>query len=201
MTADQPQVLDDRYALDELIGRGGMADVYRGTDRVLLRPVAVKLLREVAEEEHRDRFIEEARTLASLSHPNLVTLLDAGILVGRPYLVMELASGRTLSACISDGPIDADRMVGIGRQLADALAYAHARGVVHRDVKPSNVLVCDGDRVLLADFGIARLIGDAQHHTRSGDTIGSPAYLAPEQAAREPLTPAADIFSLGLVLL
>jgi serine/threonine protein kinase len=201
MTGDEPTILDDRYSLDELIGRGGMAEVYRGTDQLLLRPVAVKVLREVAEDAERERFIEEARTLASLNHPNLVTLLDAGILISRPYLVMELASGPTLSACISGGPLDPDRMEGIGRQLAEALAYAHARGVVHRDVKPSNVLVCDGERVLLADFGIARLIGAAQHHTKSGDAIGSPAYLAPEQAACEPLTPAADIYSLGLVLL
>jgi serine/threonine protein kinase len=89
----------------------------------------------------------------------------------------------------------------IGRQLAEALAYAHAQGVVHRDVKPSNVLLCEDDRVLLADFGIARLVGEAEHYTKSGETIGSPAYLAPEQVAAEPIGPEADVYSLGLVLL
>jgi len=193
-------VLDDRYALDEVIGRGGMADVYRATDQLLLRPVAVKVLRELAEPGQRERFIAEARTLASLNHPGLVTLLDAGILADRPYLVMELATGPTLSACIGEGPVDPGQVRSIGRQLAEALAYAHERGIVHRDIKPSNVLLCE-DRVLLADFGIATLVGSVEHYTKTGDTIGSPAYLAPEQVAGEPVGPAADMFSLGLVLL
>ncbi|MGY2874857.1 eukaryotic-like serine/threonine-protein kinase [Marmoricola sp. URHA0025 HA25] len=201
MTVDSQMVLDGRYALDEVIGRGGMADVYRATDQLLLRPVAVKMLREIAEPGQRERFIAEARTLASLSHPGLITLLDAGILADRPYLVMELATGPTLSACIAEGPVDPERVRSVGRQLAEALAYAHDRGVVHRDIKPSNVLLCDDERVLLADFGIATLVGAVEHHTRTGDTIGSPAYLAPEQVAGEPIGPAADLFSLGLVLL
>ena len=201
MTAETHTVLDDRYALDELIARGGMADVYRGTDQLLLRPVAVKVLRELTDPGLRDRFIAEARTLASLNHPGLVTLLDAGIQVDRPYLVMELATGSTLSACIAAGPLDSERVHVIGEQLAAALAYAHAAGVVHRDVKPSNVLICDDDRVVVADFGIARLIGATQHHTKSGEAIGSPPYVAPEQIAGEPIGPRADVFSLGLVLL
>jgi serine/threonine protein kinase len=201
MTVDKLPVLDDRYALDEVIGRGGMADVYRATDRLLLRPVAVKVLREVTEETERDRFVAEARTLASLNHPGLITLLDAGILADRPYLVMELVTGPTLAACIAASPLAPDRVQAIGHQLARALSYAHDQGVVHRDVKPSNVLLCDDDRVLLADFGIARLVGAAEHHTRTGAAIGSPAYLAPEQVAGEYVGPAADVFSLGLVLL
>jgi len=201
MTVETPTVLGGRYALDELLGRGGMADVYRGTDQLLLRPVAVKLLREVSDPAQRDRFIAEARTLASLNHPGLITLLDAGILVDRPYLVLELATGPTLAARISEGPVDPGEVTTIGEQLASALGYAHAQGVVHRDVKPSNVLICDDDRVLLADFGIARLVDEAQEHTKSGEAIGSPPYLAPEQAAGEGVGPSADVFSLGLVLL
>ena len=201
-TVDTHTVLDDRYELDEVIGRGGMADVYRATDRLLLRPVAIKVLRELAEDGQRDRFIAEARTLASLNHSGLVTLLDAGILNDRPYLVMQLAAGPTLSACIrEEGALEPDRVRVIGRQLAEALAYAHGEGVVHRDIKPSNVLMCGDDQVLLADFGIATLVDAVEHYTRSGDTIGSPAYLAPEQVSQEPISPAVDVYSLGLVLL
>ncbi|RNM11092.1 serine/threonine-protein kinase [Nocardioides pocheonensis] len=201
MTVEKPLVLDDRYSLEEIIGRGGMADVYRATDQLLLRSVAVKLVREITEPGVRERFVDEARTLASLNHAGLITLLDAGILHDRPYLVMELVTGKTLSACIAQGPVDPERVRAIGRQLAAALAYAHAQGVVHRDVKPSNVLLCDDERVLLADFGIARLVGSAQHHTRTGGTVGSPAYLSPEQVAGEQVGPESDVFSLGLVLL
>jgi eukaryotic-like serine/threonine-protein kinase len=200
-TVDTHAVLDDRYELDEVIGRGGMADVYRATDRLLLRPVAVKVLRELADTGQRERFIAEARTLASLNHSGLVTLLDAGILHDRPYLVMQLATGPTLSACIAEGPVEPGRVRMIGHQLAEALAYAHGEGVVHRDIKPSNVLLSGDDQVLLADFGIATLVDAVEHYTRSGDTIGSPAYLAPEQVAQEPIGPAADVYSLGLVLL
>ena len=201
MSVDRYSVLDDRYALDEVIGRGGMADVYRATDQLLLRPVAVKVLREISEPGQRERFIAEARTLASLSHPSLITLLDAGILADRPYLVMELATGPSLSACIEEGPVEPARVRSIGRQLAEGLAYAHDQGVVHRDIKPSNVLLCDDERVLLADFGIATLVGGVEHHTRTGDTIGSPAYLAPEQVSGGVVGPAADVYSLGLVIL
>jgi serine/threonine protein kinase len=178
-----------------------MADVFRGTDQLLLRPVAVKVLRELTDDAHRERFVAEARTLASLNHPSLVTLLDAGILGDCPYLVLELAPGTTLATCIAEGRMPGERVREIGRQLAEAIAYAHGREVVHRDVKPSNVLMCDDDRVLLADFGIAQLVGATEHHTKSGETVGSPAYLAPEQVGGEPVTPAADVFSLGLVLL
>lgn len=195
-------MLGNRYELDEIVGRGGMADVYRGVDRTLRRPVAVKVLREGAEDESdRARFTTEARTLARLSHAGLVTVLDAGITEERPFLVLELVDGPTLAEVSAEGPIDADRVAGIGAQLADALAYAHEQGVVHRDVKPANVLLATETRVKLADFGIARLIGDTVRHTRTGQAIGTAAYLAPEQVRGEEVTPAADIYSLGLVLL
>ncbi|RNL78493.1 serine/threonine-protein kinase [Nocardioides marmorisolisilvae] len=201
MTIDQSTMLDDRYRLDERIGTGGMADVYRATDEVLGRQVAVKVLREVTDPLQRTRFIDEARTLAGLDHPGLITLLDAGIRGERPYLVMTLVEDATLSARISVGPLDSDEVAALGAQVARALAYAHGQGVVHRDVKPSNVLLCGDGRALLADFGIARLVGATEHHTRTGDAIGSPAYLSPEQVTGEELTPALDIYSLGLVLL
>ena len=195
-------VLAERYDLEEVLGRGGMADVHRATDRVLHRAVAVKMLRDTTDDESdRLRFTAEARTLARLSHPGLVMVLDAGTTAERPYLVMELVDGQTLAQCCSGRPLDASRVAAIGAQLADALAYAHGEGVVHRDVKPGNVLLGAGDRVKLADFGIARLIGDTVRHTRTGHAIGTAAYLAPEQVQGGEITTAVDVYSLGLVLL
>ena len=199
---DETVVLADRYELHDVVGRGGMADVYRATDRVLHREVAVKVLRETAgDETDRLRFTAEARTLAALTHVGLVMVLDAGTTSERPFLVMELVEGPTLSQLCSDGPVDASRVRTVGARVADALAYAHDQGVIHRDVKPGNVLLGTDDRVKLADFGIARLIGDTVRHTRTGHAIGTAAYLAPEQVLGEELTPAADVYSLGLVLL
>ncbi|MFA6299010.1 MAG: serine/threonine-protein kinase [Nocardioides sp.] len=195
-------VLADRYDLGDRIGTGGMADVFRATDRVLHREVAVKVLRETADSEtDRARFTSEARTLAQLSHVNLVMVLDAGTTTDQPFLVMELVEGPTLSARVQEGPVAPDEVASIGAQLADALAYAHAQGIVHRDVKPGNVLLGDNGRVKLADFGIARLIGDTVRHTKTGTAIGTAAYLSPEQVLGEEITPAADVYSLGLVLL
>lgn len=194
--------LGGRYDLGEVVGRGGMADVHRATDRVLHRPVAVKLLRETAQDDtDRVRFTAEARILAGLSHAGLVMVLDAGITSERPYLVMELVEGPTLRERCAGRALDSEVVAGVGAQVAAALAYAHARGVVHRDVKPANVLLGAGGRVKLADFGIARLIGDTVPHTRTGHAIGTAAYLAPEQVRGGEVTPAVDVYSLGLVLL
>ena len=198
----EPRLVADRYELGELLGRGGMADVHRATDRVLHRDVAVKVLRDTADDESdRLRFIAEARTLARLSHPGLVMVLDAGTTAERPYLVMELVEGQTLAQCCSGSALPAARVAAVGTQLADALAYAHHQGVVHRDVKPGNVLLDGEDRVKLADFGIARLIGDTVRHTQTGQAIGTAAYLAPEQVQGREVTPAADVYSLALLLL
>lgn len=202
MPSETPTLLDGRYDLEEVIGRGGMADVYRGVDRVLHRPVAVKVLRETTDDEtDRLRFTAEARMLAGLSHAGLVTVLDAGITSEQPYLVMEFVEGPTLKQRCAEQPLGAELVADIGAQVADALAYAHAQGVVHRDVKPANVLLGPKGRTKLADFGIARLIGDTVRHTRTGHAIGTAAYLAPEQVRGDEITPAADVYSLGLVLL
>ena len=199
---DQTVVLADRYELHDIVGRGGMADVYRATDRVLSRQVAVKVLRETAgDETDRLRFTAEARTLAGLNHLGLVMVLDAGITAEQPFLVMELVEGSTLAQLCSRGPVDAERVRGVGAMVADALAYAHAQGVIHRDVKPGNVLLGTDNRTKLADFGIARLIGDTVRHTQTGHAIGTAAYLAPEQVRGDELTTAADVYALGLVLL
>ncbi|MFL6159564.1 MAG: serine/threonine-protein kinase [Marmoricola sp.] len=200
--SDVDRTLVGRYDLEHLVGSGGTADVYQASDRVLGRKVAVKVLRSTSTSDaDRARFAAEARLLASLNHPGLVTVLDAGIHHGCPFLVMELIEGPTLGQLIADGgAIDQSRVSAAGVQLAGALAYAHARGVVHRDVKPGNIL-CTDDSVVLTDFGIARIVADATHHTRTGETIGSPAYLSPEQVSGDPLTTAVDVYSLGLVLL
>ena len=202
LSADSTDVLGDRYVLGELIGRGGMADVHRGTDTVLDRPVAVKMLRELTDDDaDRARFVAEARTLARLNHAGLVTVLDAGAAGDRPYLVLELVDGPNLAECCSGTPLHLSRVVAIGVQVAEALAHAHAAGVVHRDVKPSNILLGEDGRAWLTDFGIARLLGDSDRHTRTGSTVGSPAYLAPEQVRGLEVTPAADVYSLGLVVI
>ncbi len=194
-------VVADRYELGGRLGSGGMADVHRATDRVLHREVAVKVLRETADDEtDRLRFTSEARTLAALNHRHLVMVLDAGTTADQPFLVMELVEGPTLAQRAAERPLGAAEVAQIGAQLADALAYAHGQGVIHRDVKPGNVLLGKGG-VKLADFGIARLVGDTVRHTKTGQAIGTAAYLAPEQVLGADLTPAADVYALGLVLL
>ncbi|NUR09209.1 MAG: serine/threonine protein kinase [Nocardioidaceae bacterium] len=203
MTTYDPGVLAERYTLDEVIGRGGMADVYRATDTVLERDVAVKVLRTQAESD-RDlaRFRDEVMLLASLDHPGLVTVLDAGLADGAaPYLVMDLVEGRSLATVCRRGPVPATEVARVGVMLASVLTYVHRHAIVHRDIKPSNILVGSDGHVRLADFGIARMLGDAGGHTTGGTTIGTAAYIAPEQVRGEAVTPASDIYSLGLVLL
>jgi serine/threonine protein kinase len=213
LPASRSQVLSDRYVLGEIIGHGGMAVVYRARDQVLERDVAVKLLRAPAPETGaggidaaaRDRFTGEVRALAGLSHPGLVTLLDAGTNDGRPYLVMDLVEGTTLAARCDGTGLGAGRVAAIGAELAVALGYVHGRGIVHRDIKPGNVLLADDGRVRLGDFGIARLMEHTARLTGTGMTVGTAAYLAPEQVDERltggTVSPATDVYSLGLVLL
>ena len=196
---DDARLLDDRYRLGERLGGGAVAEVFRAVDERLHRPVAVKLFRGDAAQELQ-RHEAEMRTLARLDHPSLVTVYDAGDDDGQPYLVMQLVEGDTLADELGRGSLAPDRTARYGAALADALAYVHEQGFVHRDVKPANVLIAADGRVHLADFGIARLV-DSAHVTRTGDVLGTPAYFAPEQVSGEPVTSAADIYALGLVLL
>jgi len=186
-------LIDDRYLVGDALGRGGMGVVHRALDIKLGRPVAVKVLSggEPADEE---RFAREVRTLALLAHPHLVRLLDVGSLDGRPCLVMALAG------VLASGPLAPSETSRIGEAMASALSYVHGEGIVHRDVKPANILFDRHGQPRLADFGVARLVG-AAGPTVSGYTLGTPAYLAPEQVIGSAVTAAADVYALGLVLL
>jgi eukaryotic-like serine/threonine-protein kinase len=190
-------ILQSRYRIDDLIDRGGMADVYRGRDVRLERDVAVKVLREV---EHERRFAAEARTLARLQHSNLVRLLDAGTDNGDAFLVLELLGGATVRELLDGGALPSDRVARIGGETATALAYIHRQGIVHRDVKPSNLMLDDYGSIRLADFGIARLLGGTRI-TGTHQAIGTMAYIAPEQLEGGEVGPPTDVYSLGLVLI
>lgn len=195
------EVIDGRYEVGAVIGRGAMGEVRRGRDVRLGRDVAVKYLRAdlAADRSVRSRFEDEARAAARLSHPAIVTVFDSGEWEGVPYLVMECLSGRTLADELAGGPLPADRVLAIGVDVAGALATAHALGVIHRDVKPGNILLTGTGGVKLADFGIAKST-ETLDHTVTGTIVGTPAYLAPERLAGEPATAQSDLYSLGVVL-
>jgi eukaryotic-like serine/threonine-protein kinase len=196
-------LLNDRYRLVALIGEGGMAAVYRAVDTRLGRDVAVKVLHpEYARDQpFVQRFQQEAEFAASLgAHPNIVAIYDIGQDDALHYIVMELVEGRDLKDVIRErAPLEVAEAFGIARQVASALAFAHQRGLVHRDVKPQNIMVTDAGNAKVTDFGIARSLSASQL-TRTGMVIGTAHYFAPEQAQGKPAAPSSDIYSLGVVL-
>jgi eukaryotic-like serine/threonine-protein kinase len=195
-------VLGGRYVLDEHIGNGGYGEVWRATDTVLSRPVAVKLLhpRYARRGEALARFRAEARLAGGLSQENIAQVFDYGEPAGGrpPYLVMELVDGPSLEAVLAGGSLESSRTMDIVAQAAAGLQAAHAAGMIHRDIKPGNLLLAPGGTVKITDFGIAHTIGSAPV-TASGELIGTPGYLAPERAEGEQATPASDLYSLGMV--
>jgi serine/threonine protein kinase len=198
-------VVAGRYRLDSHLGSGGMGTVWRGWDEVLRRQVAVKEvtiapgLPDAEAELLRERYLREARATARLHHPAVVGVYDVIPEPGRVWIVMELVNARDLAAVLrEDGPLEPTRVARIGLQLLDALDAAHAAGVLHRDVKPANVLIAEG-RTVLTDFGVASVTGDSSL-TRTGQLVGSPAYLAPERLTGGSVGPASDLWSLGCTL-
>jgi serine/threonine protein kinase len=189
---------EGRYRVERTLGYGGMAVVYLAEDKELRRPVAVKVLADNlgGDDALRRRFLQEARFAGRLSHPNVVQVYDAGETEGQPYIVMEYVPGRTLAEC---GKLRAAEALGLILQACAGLQHAHDAGLVHRDVKPGNLLLRDDGVLKIADFGIARA-AETTRYTQLGTVLGTAAYLAPEQAAGEDVTAAADIYSLGAVL-
>jgi serine/threonine protein kinase len=187
-----------RYVLERQLGHGGMASVYAARDTGLDRTVAVKVLADnlAGDDDLRKRFLREARLAARLSHPNVVNVFDAGEDDGRPYIVMELVEGETLAERGRVSPAEARRLA---LQAARGLAHAHEAGLVHRDIKPGNLLLRRDGTLKIADFGIA-WAAETTALTQAGTVLGTAAYLAPEQALGEEVTPAADVYSLGAVL-
>ena len=194
-----------RYLIGERLGRGGMATVFKAHDPDIDRDVAIKFLHATlcADGEYRSRFLREARAAGGLSHPNIVTVHDVGEIEGRPYMAMELLDGQPLSEEMSLGkPLPLRDVVVMGIQVARALAYAHTRGIVHRDIKPGNLMrVRDTQTIKVTDFGIAHMeSAGSEHRTRVGDILGTPQYMSPEQARGEKLDGRSDLFSTGILL-
>ena len=197
------QRLGDRYDLEELVGGGGMSRVYRARDVVLERDVAVKVLHEQfsRDPEYVERFRREARAIARLSHPNIVTVIDRGEVDGRQYIVFEHVPGETLKELIArEGQLPVEQALSLAHQVGRALAFAHEAGLVHRDIKPQNVLVDPDGAAKVTDFGIARTLDLDEALTETGTVLGTSHYLAPEQASGEQVDERSDQYSLGVVL-
>ena len=195
------ELIAGRYELEKLVGSGGMSNVFRAHDRLLERTVALKILHEqyTRDEDYVERFRREARAVAKLSHPNIVTVIDRGEQDGRQFIVFEYIDGQNLKELTRDGPLDVREAIGLTLQVARALSFAHDRGLVHRDVKPQNVLLNEDGQAKVTDFGIARSL-DVQGVTQTGTVLGTSDYIAPEQARGQKVDPKTDIYSLGAVL-
>jgi eukaryotic-like serine/threonine-protein kinase len=196
-----------RYEIDAELGRGAMGVVYRARDPRIDRTVAIKTvsllgLEPDAEQEYRERFVVEARAAGRLSHPRIVTIFDVAEdpHTLTPYIVMEYVSGRSLEEvlCPENGTLPLDTALQVTQELAEALDYAHAQGIVHRDIKPSNIILAEDGHPKIADFGIAKL--NAVDLPQTGRTLGTPAYMSPEQLKGDPVDGRSDLFSLGVVL-
>jgi serine/threonine protein kinase len=203
MSETRKSVLDNRYDVGRPLGSGGMGEVFLARDRVLGRDVALKVLRSqfAGDREFAERFKREARSAASLSHPNIVQVYDRGETEdGASYIAMEYVPGGTLKEKIlAEGPLGRREAAALGAQVAEALGAAHERGMVHRDIKPQNVLLTDRDDAKVADFGIARA-GSSVTISKTGSVMGTAGYMSPEQALGKPATPKSDLYSLGVVL-
>src|SRR5579863_5318679 len=205
-SADTGRVIAGRYRLLAPIGRGAMGVVWRARDQLLDRDVAIKevLISAMLSPQERanayQRTLREAKTAARLNHPGVVTVYDVAEDEGRPWIIMQLVSAQSLDQVLAtSGPLPPRRAAEVGRQLLSALSSAHAAGVMHRDVKPSNVLLGRDDHAVLTDFGIATMAGDTRL-TQTGMVMGSPGFTAPERIRGEDATPASDLWSLGATL-
>jgi serine/threonine-protein kinase len=194
------ELIADRYELERLVGTGGMSSVYCARDRLLERKVALKMLHEHRTGDDVERFRHEARAAAQLAHPNIVTVIDRGEQDGRQFIVFEFVDGENLKELVErEGPLPVRDAVELALQVGEALAVAHEHGLVHRDVKPQNVLLNDDGRAKVTDFGIARDV-DVEGMTTSGMVLGTSEYIAPEQARGDHVGPHTDLYSLGVVL-
>jgi eukaryotic-like serine/threonine-protein kinase len=197
------ELIAERYELEELVGTGGMSSVYKAHDRLLERTVALKVLHErfMDDDAQVERFKHEARAVAQLSHPNIVTVIDRGERDGRLFIVFEYIDGENLKALVvREAPLAVDDAVGLVLPIARALAFAHQHGLVHRDVKPQNVLLPEDGEVKVTDFGIARSLDVQGGITQTGTVMGTSDYIAPEQARGVKATAQTDVYALGIVL-
>jgi eukaryotic-like serine/threonine-protein kinase len=196
------ELIADRYELKDPVGTGGMSTVFCAHDTLLERDVALKILHEhhSRDDDYVERFRHEARAVAQLSHPNIVTVIDRGEADGRQFIVFEYVEGANLKELVNGGPLPVRRVLELGREVARALAFAHAQGIVHRDVKPQNVLLSGDGRAKVTDFGIARSLDAVGGRTETGTVLGTSHYIAPEQARGERVDTKTDVYSFGCML-